>query len=328
MSFYKKLCVSAVAVFVAIGFVTAGSLYADDASAVISSYDGKVLVKTVDSDKWVEIKRSDVKLGSGDSIKTENGTADIVYPDGSILKIKDHSVTTITDLKDESSGQVTRRIKLFVGDMWAKITPGTSTKTEFVTPSAVAAVKGTTVSLSVLADGTVQILTEEGLVLVELGAGDSRPNVSLGDGDSIQVSVDANGNVSIEGLSGDVDVVMANGTTIAINPTNAVETDATGSTIAVTKGSVVVTSSGRYSETHTFEAGMTVTIDDSGSMKAALPSQLPPVRNAAAQAAQNAQKKTGGGDANQPDPSQTNNSLNFLNKKQIQEILEDSPSNP
>jgi hypothetical protein len=232
---FKKL----VAVFCVLGVAAAfcaGTSYAAG-GAIIKSCEGNVQVKAIDSEKWVEAKPG-MALKDGDSIKTGAGIADVEYADKSVLKIKNDTNMTISEMKDAKSGQLTRKIKLMMGDVWASITPGTPTKTEFETPSAVAAVKGTVLSLSVSSTGVTQIMTTSGMVTLAMGTSYS---VDLGNGQSVQVALNPAGGVTVSSLAGDITVNVANGSSIQISAGSGFNGAADGAAILVQSGSATVT---------------------------------------------------------------------------------------
>lgn len=249
-------------------------------TAVIKSCEGEVMIKAAGADKWVPAK-ANATLNSGDSIQTKTGTAEVVYPDKSVLKVKNNTTTTLSEMKDEKSGKLTRKVKIMMGDMWAKITPGTPTKTEFETPSAVAAVKGTEVSFSVAADGTTQVLTDSGLVTLQVGQSMS---VDIGGGQAVQVTATADG-ANIAGLAGSVTVNMANGSSVTLNAGSAISGSNDGSTIAVTAGEATVT--GADGSAQTLTAGNQVTVSPTGAVSAPTAAAPAPAAGAASVPQQN-----------------------------------------
>ncbi|MFC2149753.1 FecR domain-containing protein [Candidatus Auribacterota bacterium] len=271
---FKRSLLCVVFAFVLVGVVGLGNVYAADYAA-LSSVSGEVHVKKANTDEWKPVTTG-MQLESGDSVQTIAGSAEVIYPDGSILKIKDHSITTMEDVQGQG-GTVIRKIKLFVGDMWAKITPGTSTKTEFVTPSMVAAVKGTTVSLSVAPDGSVQILAEDGSLLATLGS--DIATISFANGDAFEVSLGSDGSVTVKNLSGDNNiVVVSNNSNIAINSTDKVTIKPDGSNVKVLEGDVDVTSPDGTTENVT--SGNEANIAGDGTMTTGTipPTETPPTQ--------------------------------------------------
>jgi len=268
---FKKI-LSVFCVFALAAVFCAGASYAAG-SAVIKSCEGNVQVKAIDSEKWVEAKPG-MALQNGDSIKTGAGIADVEYPDKSVLKIKNDTNMTLSEMKDEKSGKLTRKIKILMGDIWASITPGTPTKTEFETPSAVAAVKGTVLVLSVSPDGVAQIMTTSGLVTLTMGQAYS---VDLGNGQSVQVALNPNGGVSVSSLAGDITVNVANGSSIAISAGSGFNGAADGAAINVMSGSATVTpKDGTNPQTLTAGGNDSAVLNPDGTTGPAVPfNQLP-----------------------------------------------------
>ncbi|HRZ86624.1 MAG TPA: FecR domain-containing protein [bacterium] len=239
------------------GMIFSGVSFAGS-GAVLKSFEGDVTVKAAGSDKWAPAT-ANMTLNSGDEIQTKTGTAEVEYADKSVLKIKNDTLTTLSVIKDEKSGQLTRKIKLIMGDMWAQITPGTPTKTEFETPSAVAAVKGTILSLSVDANGVAQIATTEGMVTLAMG---STYTVNLGDGQSVQVTANPDGGYTISSIAGDVTVNVADGSTVEINAGSGFKGDEGGASINVISGTATVTP--KDGEPQTVQAGNGVNVSGTG----------------------------------------------------------------
>ena len=94
---------------------------------------------------------------AGDVVSTEAAaTATLVFSDGSEIRLVEGTALTIqeTDVSALVEGSETkqaagRRIRILAGKIFADIVPGGTLATEFETPSGVAAVKGTTLSIEV-----------------------------------------------------------------------------------------------------------------------------------------------------------------------------------
>jgi ferric-dicitrate binding protein FerR (iron transport regulator) len=108
---------------------------------------------------------------AGDRIKTgANGRAALVLTDGTQLKLNYSTDITLRgkNSKGHSSARGIAAIKIFIGQLWAKVTKKDSTL-EFDTPSAVAAVKGTEPLITVSADGSVCVQLRSGKVRMSNG---------------------------------------------------------------------------------------------------------------------------------------------------------------
>ncbi len=102
-------------------------------------------------------------LYPGDGMNTgEKSAAAILFVDGSLLKIQENSSITLTADRTKS-GALDTKVKLPLGKIWAKVTRRDA-KFEVETPSSVASVKGT--ELSVLVDdfGVTWLFVFQGIV--------------------------------------------------------------------------------------------------------------------------------------------------------------------
>ncbi len=109
---------------------------------------------------------------TGDTVVTKLGAnAALVLDDGSVIALKEN---TELALKDKQAGKKRSRIKLLLGRLWAKIKPQDS-QLEIETPTAVAAIKGTSVELIIdgkkvtliVWDGLVEFFNDWGKVLAK-----------------------------------------------------------------------------------------------------------------------------------------------------------------
>ncbi|HTB23614.1 MAG TPA: FecR family protein [bacterium] len=108
---------------------------------------------------------------AGDRLKTgDNGRAALVLTDGTQLKMNYDTDITLSDRnsKGHSSSRGIAAIKIFIGELWAKVTKKDSTL-EFDTPAAVAAVKGTEPIIIVGADGSTCVELRSGKVRMSNG---------------------------------------------------------------------------------------------------------------------------------------------------------------
>ncbi len=98
---------------------------------------------------------------AGEVIKTrENSRAQILMNDGSFVRLN-HNTTL--ELKQKGKKK-TNRLKLLIGNLWAKVKKRDS-GLEIETPSAVAAIKGTELEVEVLKSLLAKLLVWDGLVL-------------------------------------------------------------------------------------------------------------------------------------------------------------------
>jgi hypothetical protein len=140
----------------------------EEQRAVIKNIIGQVEVSLTDQVKW-RPARVGMPVTMGNDIRTyvESG-ADIELESGSVIKIGENTVVTLSKLLQGSGGAASNTsLKVGTGKIWANVKKLTTTKSlfEFETPTAVASIRGTRLGVSVDAQGTA-IDVFEGLVMV------------------------------------------------------------------------------------------------------------------------------------------------------------------
>lgn len=112
-------------------------------SAKIISLKGEVFVKSKvmkPKGEWVKLNRPDYPLYNGDVVRTEKGTAEIEYSDGSIAKLlEDTSIGIDEGIKEKKSVGI---IKVSLASLWAKVKERRQKKTEFDSPTVIAGIRG------------------------------------------------------------------------------------------------------------------------------------------------------------------------------------------
>jgi len=139
---------------------------AEDRVAQLSKADGNVSITRVADGKVEEAKQAGprVRNGSvfpGDIVSTApGGTTTMLFSDGTQVDLKEKTSLTVreVDLAALAKGSKTdkpvgRKIKVLAGSIWTNVVPNPQIATEFETPSGVAAVKGTTFTVSVGGEG-------------------------------------------------------------------------------------------------------------------------------------------------------------------------------
>lgn len=174
-----------------------------DRIAQVDDFTGQVQVKNARTGELRTVTRAGPKIRnsavySGDEVLTgADGTCSLLFPDGSVMKLETASTDLlITEGALEEKARVGRaagktsgrRVKVVAGTVRAIITPQTAIYTEFETPSGVAGVKGTTLTVTV-ANGIVTIRVENGSVVFSNTV--LNTSVDLLDGQSLTVSYDA-----------------------------------------------------------------------------------------------------------------------------------------
>lgn len=123
-------------------------------AGVVTSVSGKVSLYAAAKAGKSTALQPGAQLYAGDRLLTgANGRAAMVLTDGTQLKVNYNTDITLkdTDVSGKASPRGIARIAIALGGLWAKVTKKNS-RLEFDTPSAVAAVKGTELSLDVTLD--------------------------------------------------------------------------------------------------------------------------------------------------------------------------------
>jgi ferric-dicitrate binding protein FerR (iron transport regulator) len=141
-------------------------------AGVVTTVSGKVALFPVAPESGASAVARKLAPGvfvfPGDRLKTgADGRLALSLTDGTQLKLNYNTEITLKDKnsKGETSPRGIAQIKIFLGDLWAKVTKKDS-ELEFDTPAAVAAVKGTEPLFSVQPDGSVCVHLREGALLV------------------------------------------------------------------------------------------------------------------------------------------------------------------
>jgi len=165
-------------VFFSSEFVT-GLVFASYGSerplAIIRRFKPDVNIKHAESQDW-ELAKMAAKLYDSDTLKTDNnGYAAVQFMDNSLIKVKPKSLLIIRgEVLDKNS--TASRIAVEIGEVFLNVTKRQS-QFEVQTPSAVASVKGTSLSSSVTEDGSTIVTVFSGSV--ELIATRSGQKVTL-----------------------------------------------------------------------------------------------------------------------------------------------------
>ena len=155
-----------VAVVVVAVLALALPVAAQERVAQLSEVSGAVTVTrsaggTVDEARQVGPRVHNGSVFGGDVVSTGPGaTATLVFTDGSEVKLKESTSLSVREVdfsKLMAAGQADkplgRVIQVTAGDIWTRVVPNPDVATQFETPSGVAAVRGTVLTISV--DGNV-----------------------------------------------------------------------------------------------------------------------------------------------------------------------------
>jgi len=93
---------------------------------------------------WSAVTAAPVDLFDGDKVATERGRAEVNYlGDGSTLVLDVGSNVTVNASQAMGGGETLRRIEIYLGDVWFKMTKSLHQQTDLVTPTAVGGLRGT-----------------------------------------------------------------------------------------------------------------------------------------------------------------------------------------
>ena len=135
--------------------------------ATLRVTQGKVWLRRAHTNPYIPALPG-LKINIGDELKTLNGFAQVTFADGSDLRIAKNSIIIFNSLTYYGeTGMVDTRFRLNKGGIETNVTPlkGAKSRYEVSTPSAVAAVRGTSFRLHVEDHLTTAEVTE-GRVLV------------------------------------------------------------------------------------------------------------------------------------------------------------------
>ena len=138
---------------------------------VVSQMVGQVEVRSTGAASW-RAARVGMPVKVGWDIRTYvESSADLVFASGTVLKIGENSVVTVSKASGDGKSSSTN-VKVSTGLLLANVKKLTSTKSsfEFETPTAVASIRGTSLGINVGKNGT-SIDVYEGLVMVRPAGG-------------------------------------------------------------------------------------------------------------------------------------------------------------
>ena len=138
-------------------------------SATVKFVIGDVQILAAQQTEWKKARISG-KVFKGDRIKTAaNSRIEIDMPDGSQLRVDQNAIFDIKEIKtEEDDGEDTFSFSLWAGNVWAKFKKIVSNRQSrrIESPSAVVAIRGTTLEVSVDEQLTTTVSVEEGQVAV------------------------------------------------------------------------------------------------------------------------------------------------------------------
>ncbi|MBD3225488.1 MAG: hypothetical protein GF313_12235 [Caldithrix sp.] len=155
--------------FSIIFFLAAGIRLSAKNSADMSFLIGEVQVMPKTETQWKKAQL-DMAVFAGDRIRTRlNSRCELTMPDGSLIKINENTIFDVDEIKrPEEDDEDSMGFTLWAGDVWAKFKKVITSrqKREIESPSAVVAIRGTTLRMNVNEERTTTVQVIEGLVSV------------------------------------------------------------------------------------------------------------------------------------------------------------------
>ena len=135
---------------------------------ILSITDGDVFVMRAGTSSWTAAKVG-MTLQPGDSIKSGNNShAEVTFFEGSTVELDGSTQISLSDINIADSGSTKINLKQEFGTTISRVTKLTDqeSKYEIETPAAIAAVRGSVMSVTVLEDGTTVVTNVEGDIRV------------------------------------------------------------------------------------------------------------------------------------------------------------------
>jgi len=137
--------------------------------AVVQFVIGDVEVQSSGRTDWRKITLND-QIKEGDRLKTAlNSRVELEMPDGTQLKINENTVFDVNEIKTPEEDQEDKQsFTVWAGNIWAKFKKLVTTRQErrIESPSAVVAIRGTTIEIDVDQEQGTRVRVEEGSVQV------------------------------------------------------------------------------------------------------------------------------------------------------------------
>lgn len=131
----------------------------EDRVAQLSKVAGTVTIRrdggTIDTARQQGPRVMNGSVFAGNEVATDSGgSATMLFTDGSTVDLKANTRLTVHEVEGSPEAvkqqkRFGRVLKVLAGDVFAHVVPNPEIATEFETPTGVAAVKGTTLELSV-----------------------------------------------------------------------------------------------------------------------------------------------------------------------------------
>lgn len=135
---------------------------------ILSIIGGDVLVMSARTDTWHQVTEG-TTLQPGDTIKTgSNSKAEITFFDGSTIELETSTEIAVSELGINDTGSTTIRLTQLLGNTISRVKKLTdsASRYEIETPAAIAAVRGSTMVVTVGNDGKTVVANEHGDIRV------------------------------------------------------------------------------------------------------------------------------------------------------------------
>lgn len=147
--------------------------------AMVRRFKPQVIVKERDKNEWINAHRAH-QLFSSDTLRTDHeGHAVVQFMDNSIARLKPNTELTVTG-ESNSVRSTSARMAVEIGEIYLNVT-GQQSNYDIVTPTAVAAVKGTSFVSQIRADGSSTFTGLSGIVEVTATASGRQVNLNRRD---------------------------------------------------------------------------------------------------------------------------------------------------
>lgn len=155
-------------------------------------------------------------VSSGDRLSTGQGTAHLSCSDGSTLTLQPQTDIMLTLTPGAPpGGQLVRTVAISRGSVSAQVRSGSAIRTEFSSPAALVAVRGTTLSYSLSEEGYATIQCDDGTLDCSTLQGAASFELSSGESFGVHVSPPPESVVTMVCYTGTIELVVG-GVTISI----------------------------------------------------------------------------------------------------------------
>ncbi|MEW5692291.1 MAG: fibronectin type III domain-containing protein [Candidatus Hydrogenedentota bacterium] len=186
--FFKVLMVLILGVFL----IYPITIYAEKYTAKVTDLVGDADYKVKDSEKWESLTNG-IELQEGDKVRTKFASKlRLEFADGSEVFVRENSMMDIKILKDTKGGDRQKQLKMWIGNVRAKVQPlpTEGSMFEVATPTSVAGVRGTDFTMNIEKDGTTMLYVRDGQVNLrnvfsnqEVNVGQFQQSLSMPTGD-------------------------------------------------------------------------------------------------------------------------------------------------